>query len=219
MDRMTPAAVRPFCSKTRARTARRPQADPSPAARAGSGREPHSAAFARGIRGAADRRRTDCRALDLAGRRTWRPPPRSVPRRCGIDLVTVRFLIIHPGFLGDALFLGPGIRALKSRWPVSWIGVCLTPRGAAVGQLLPGCDEVLVYDKRGVDRGLRGLLRIGRKLRAFQPDVALISHRSLRSGVLGWLSQASRRVGDPPLCTAPPAFPPDRPVPYPLLNR
>jgi len=130
----------------------------------------------------------------------------------------VRFLIIHPGFLGDALFLGPGIRALKSHWPESWIGVCLTPRGAAVGRLLPGCNEVLVYDKRGADRGLRGLLRIGRKLRAFRPDVALISHRSLRSGVLGWLSQASRRVGYAPLCTERLSFPADRPFPYRLLN-
>ena len=127
-------------------------------------------------------------------------------------------MIIHPGFLGDALFLGPGIRALKSRWPESWIGVCLTPRGAAVGRLLPGCDEVLVYDKRGVDRGLRGLLRTGRKLRAFRPDVALISHRSLRSGLLGWLSRAPRRVGYAPLCTERVPFPADQPFPYRLLN-
>jgi heptosyltransferase II len=130
----------------------------------------------------------------------------------------VRFLIIHPGFLGDALFLGPGIRALKSRWPDSWIGVCLTPRGAAVGRLLPGCDEVLVYDKRSADRGLRGLLRVGQKLRAFRPDVALISHRSLRSGVLGWFSKARRRVGYAPLCTERLSFPADRPFPYRLLN-
>lgn len=129
----------------------------------------------------------------------------------------VRILIIHPGFLGDALFLGPAIRALKLHWPDSRIAVCLTPRGAPVGRLLPGADEVIVYDKRGADRGVLGLLRTGRSLRAFRPDVALISHRSLRSGLLGWLSRAPRRIGYAPLCTERVPFPagtfPDR-----LLN-
>jgi len=130
----------------------------------------------------------------------------------------VRFLIIHPGFLGDAVFLGPGIRALKAKWPQSWVGICLTPRGAPVGDLLPGCDEVLVYDKRGKDRGLRGLLRAGRIARALRPDIALISHPSMRSGLLGWLSRAPRRVGYAPFCTERLPFPKNEPFTSRLLR-
>src|SRR5262249_44758248 len=126
--------------------------------------------------------------------------------------------VIHPSFLGDAVFLGPGIRALKSKWPQSWVGVCLTPRGASVGELLPGCDEVLAYDKRGKDRGLRGLLRAGKRARALRPDVALISHPALRSGILGWLSGAPRRVGYAPFCPERLPFPKDEPFTSRLLR-
>jgi heptosyltransferase-2 len=71
-----------------------------------------------------------------------------------------------------------------------------------VAEQLPGCDEVVVYDKRGTDGGIRGLLRAGSRLREFGPDLALVPHTSVRSGALAWLSGAPRRVGHPPLfCT------------------
>ncbi len=109
----------------------------------------------------------------------------------------MRTLVIHPGYLGDAVFLGPAVRALKARWPAGRVGVCTTPRGAPAARLLPGCDEVFVYDKRGADRGLGGLRRLGARLRAFAPDAALVPHSSPRAGALAWLSRAPRRIGYP----------------------
>jgi heptosyltransferase-2 len=61
-------------------------------------------------------------------------------------------------------------------------------------------DEVFVFDKRRADSGLRGALRLGARLRAFAPDVALVSHPSARSGSVAWLSRAPRRIGYAPLC-------------------
>jgi heptosyltransferase-2 len=80
------------------------------------------------------------------------------------------------------------------------VALVVTPRGAPVARLLPGCDEVVVYDKRGADAGPAGLWRLGRRLREMQPDLALVSHRSLRSGLLGLLSGAPRRPGYAPFC-------------------
>jgi heptosyltransferase-2 len=65
---------------------------------------------------------------------------------------------------------------------------------------MPGVDEVFVFDKRKADAGLRGILRLGARLRAFAPDVALVSHPSARSGSVAWLSRAPRRIGYAPLC-------------------
>ena len=114
----------------------------------------------------------------------------------------MRILVVHPGFLGDAVFLGPAVRALKARWPDAQVVVCTTPRGAPAARLLPGCESVVVLDKRGRDGGLCGLRRVGAELRRFRPDLALVSHGSLRSGALAWLSGAPRRIGYPPLfCT------------------
>src|SRR5512133_1713182 len=101
---------------------------------------------------------------------------------------TVRALVVHPGFLGDTVFLGPAVRALKARWPEGRVALCVAPRGEAVARLLPGCDEVFVYDKRGRDSGVTGFWRVARRLRAFRPDAALIPHESPRAGALGWAS-------------------------------
>jgi heptosyltransferase-2 len=113
----------------------------------------------------------------------------------------VRIVVIHPAFLGDTVFLSPAVRALKARWPEARLAVVVTPRGEAAARLLPGCDQVFAYDKRGADRGLSGLWRLGRRLRAFAPDLAVVTHFSPRSGALAWLSGARRRVGYAPFCT------------------
>lgn len=112
----------------------------------------------------------------------------------------MRALVVHPGYLGDTVFLGPAVRALKRRWPDGKVALCVTPRGAPVARLLPGCDEVLVYDKRGADAGPGGLWRAARALRSFRPDLALVPHYSARSGLLAWLSGARRRIGFAPFC-------------------
>ena len=112
----------------------------------------------------------------------------------------MRFLLVHPAFLGDTVFLGPAVRALKSRWPSCEVGLVVSPRGEPVARRLPGVDEVFVFDKRRTDAGLRGVLRLGAQLRAFAPDVALVSHPSARSGSVAWLSRAPRRIGYAPLC-------------------
>ena len=112
----------------------------------------------------------------------------------------MRFLLVHPAFLGDTVFLGPAVRALKARWPGSEVGLVVSPRGEPVARLLPGVDEVFTFDKRRSDGGLRGILRLGARLRAFAPDVALVSHPSARSGSVAWLSRAPRRIGYAPFC-------------------
>lgn len=113
----------------------------------------------------------------------------------------MRVLLVHPAYLGDAVFLGPAVRALKARWPAGRVTLVVTPRGAPAARRLPGCDQVVTYDKRGADGGPLGLWRLGRRLRREAFDLALVVHPSLRSGLLAWLSGAPRRIGYAPLCT------------------
>jgi len=124
----------------------------------------------------------------------------------------VRVLVVLPGYLGDTVFLGPAVRALRARFPSGAVGLCVTPRGAPVARLLPGCDEVVVYDKRQADRGLLGFLRVTRKLKAFAPEVALVPHASPRSGLMAFFSGAVRRVGFAPFCNERVTL--DRAVPF-----
>ncbi len=113
----------------------------------------------------------------------------------------MRALLVHPAYLGDTVFLGPAVRALKARWPGGHVALVVTPRGAPAAGLLPGCDQVVVFDKRRGDGGPAGLWRLGRSLRRGAFDLALVSHPSLRSGLLALLSGAPRRIGYAPFCT------------------
>jgi len=124
----------------------------------------------------------------------------------------VRALVVLPGYLGDTVFLGPAVRALKARFPEGAVCLCVTPRGAPVARLLPGCDAVVVYDKRGADRGVAGFVRVTRRLRAFRPQLALVPHASPRSGALALFSGAHHRVGFAPLCNE--RVPLDRRLPF-----
>jgi heptosyltransferase-2 len=113
---------------------------------------------------------------------------------------SIRAVVVQPAFLGDTVFLGPAVRALKGRWPAGHVALVVTPRGAEVAALIPGVDEVIPYDKRGADRGISGLLRIARRLRAGRFDLALVAHFSPRSGALARLAGIPRRIGYAPLC-------------------
>ncbi|MFL5270995.1 MAG: glycosyltransferase family 9 protein [Anaeromyxobacteraceae bacterium] len=109
-------------------------------------------------------------------------------------------LVVHPGYLGDTVFLGPAVRAVKARWPAGRVTLVVTPRGAPVARLLPGCDDVVVYDKRGADAGVGGFWRVARALRARRPDLALVPHYSPRAGLLARVAGAPRRIGYAAFC-------------------
>ncbi|HJT19204.1 MAG TPA: lipopolysaccharide heptosyltransferase II [Nitrospira sp.] len=55
-------------------------------------------------------------------------------------------LCIRLDTLGDVLMTGPAMRALKESAPQRRITLLTSPAGAEAGRLLPGVDEVLVYE-------------------------------------------------------------------------
>jgi len=107
----------------------------------------------------------------------------------------MRIVIIHPAFLGDALFLGPAIRAIKSHDKNHEVIVCTSTRGESITRLLPGCNSVFLFDKRAQDKGLAGLYRASKRLKTLNIDAAIVSHYSVRSGLLAKLAGIPIRIG------------------------
>jgi heptosyltransferase-2 len=107
----------------------------------------------------------------------------------------VRCLVIQTAYLGDVVLTVPLLMILRDSPRVSWLGALLSPPGPelVLGQGI--VDEIIAYDKRGGDSGVRGLLRAVREVRRLRPDVALIPHRSFRSALLATLAGVPRRVG------------------------
>ena len=104
-----------------------------------------------------------------------------------------RALVVQTAFLGDVVLTTPLLVVLADRHgPVD---VVTTPAAAPLLETHPAVRRVLAYDKRQADRGLSGLRRLARRLRAERYAVAYLPHRSLRSAALARLARIPRRVG------------------------
>jgi heptosyltransferase-2 len=102
-------------------------------------------------------------------------------------------LVIQTAFLGDVVLTTPLLAALAERHGP--LEVVTTPAAAALLAGHPAVAQVIAYDKRGADRGLGGLWRMGRRLRARQYARAYLPHRSWRSAALALLAGARERTG------------------------
>ncbi|HTK81607.1 MAG TPA: lipopolysaccharide heptosyltransferase II [Bacteroidota bacterium] len=104
-------------------------------------------------------------------------------------------LVIQTAFLGDVVLTLPLVQQFKQSFPSAGIDVVVVPRAAELLTTHPDIRSVIVYDKRGKDKGLSGLFRLAKSLRPVNYDVAFIPHRSLRSAALARLAAIPQRIG------------------------
>ncbi|HKP30645.1 MAG TPA: lipopolysaccharide heptosyltransferase II [Gemmatimonadales bacterium] len=102
-------------------------------------------------------------------------------------------LVIQTAFLGDVVLTTPLLERLASEHgPVD---VLVTPAAAALLRGHPAVGEVIAYDKRGRDAGLRGWLRMAKALRSRDYDRVYVPHRSVRSAALAIAADSLVRIG------------------------
>jgi heptosyltransferase II len=106
-----------------------------------------------------------------------------------------KILIIQTAFIGDAILTLPLIQALKKSFPQSSIDVLVIPRAAELFAHHPAISSIIQYDKRGSDKGLKGLRRMRSILRIRKYDLIIVPHRSLRSAILAWVSKPTAAIG------------------------
>ena len=107
----------------------------------------------------------------------------------------MNILIIHTAFIGDIVLSTALISKVKKKYPDSDIYYLTTPLGKEILKNNPKIKEIIVYDKRGKDKGFVAFISFVRKIRKLKIDVCLTPHRYLRSSILSLLSGASIRVG------------------------
>ncbi len=106
-----------------------------------------------------------------------------------------RILVVQTAFIGDVILTLPLLQSLKRAYPDAVIDCVAVPRAADVLRGHPAIDSVVVYDKRGADKGVRGFVRLCAALRANRYDLAIVPHRSLRSALLVRLAGIPARIG------------------------
>ncbi|WP_297404968.1 lipopolysaccharide heptosyltransferase II [uncultured Cetobacterium sp.] len=107
----------------------------------------------------------------------------------------MKILIIHTAFIGDIVLSTPILKRIKEKYPDSKITFVTTPVGASILRNNPDINEIIEYDKRGVHKGIKGLISLGRRLRYENFNMVLTLHRYLRSSVLSWLTRSPKRLG------------------------
>lgn len=107
-------------------------------------------------------------------------------------------LVIQTSFLGDMVLTTPLLDRLARRGPVD---VVATPQSAPLLAGHPAVRDVIVYDKRGLARGWRGLLRTAKAIRWRAPGeprgttVAYLAQGSMRSATLAAVAGVPSRIG------------------------
>ena len=109
--------------------------------------------------------------------------------------MTARILVVQTAFLGDVVLTTPLLRELKVAHPAAALTVATTPLGRSVLEGHPHLDAIVTFDKKGKDRGVRGLARIASALRSGRFDLAIAAQRSFRTGLLLRASGAPIRIG------------------------
>lgn len=107
----------------------------------------------------------------------------------------MNILVIQTAFVGDLVLSTPLFEAARTRLDAERVVAVVRPETANLLRNNPHVDDIVVYDKKGRQKGPLELLRLARRLRGSAFDAALIPHRSFRSALLGYLAGISVRVG------------------------
>lgn len=106
-----------------------------------------------------------------------------------------KILIVQTAFIGDVILATPLAEAARQVFPDSAIDFMAIPAAANVLEKNNFIRRVLIFDKRGAQRGLIALWELAKTLQCEQYDLALVPHRSLRSAALVWLAKIPERIG------------------------
>ena len=103
--------------------------------------------------------------------------------------------IVQTAFIGDVVLTTPLFDASRKAMPGEKIIAVVRAGCDNILENNPFVDEIVVWDKHGSDRGIKGQLRISAVLRRQKIHTALVPHRSLRTSLALLFSGAKVRVG------------------------
>ena len=107
----------------------------------------------------------------------------------------MKILLVQTSFLGDTILSTPVIAALKKLYPEAELWMMTTPAASCLVERDPLLAGVIPFAKRGAEKGVGGLFRMARRLRAMRFDRVYSLHRSARTSLLLFLSRIPHRIG------------------------
>lgn len=106
-----------------------------------------------------------------------------------------RILVTRTDRLGDLVLSTPVFEALRGRFPDAFLACLTFLEHRAVVEKNPHLDEVILYDKKGQEKGWWGNLRFAGRLREKHFDLVLHLHPTNRMHLVSWLAGIPVRIG------------------------
>ncbi|MCP4482001.1 MAG: lipopolysaccharide heptosyltransferase II [bacterium] len=106
-----------------------------------------------------------------------------------------KILLIQTAFLGDIILTIPLINNLRNFFPDKEITILTTPLGKTLLEEQKNIDQIIVYDKKGKDKGFFNILKLVETLSLMSFDWVISPHRSFRTALIGYLARIPHRSG------------------------
>jgi heptosyltransferase-2 len=100
-----------------------------------------------------------------------------------------KIAIINTAFIGDVALSVYLAETIKINHPNSQILFVTNPRAVSLLKIIKSIDEILVFDKRKEQKGLKGILQVSKQIKDFGAEIILSPHRSARSSLIARLSR------------------------------
>ncbi len=97
--------------------------------------------------------------------------------------------------IGDVVLTTPAIRAVRHSFPESFLAMMVQPYTSGVVKNNPHLNEIIIYDKRGKDKSLRGSFKFVRALTREKFDLVFVFHPTNRVNIITFLAGIPERVG------------------------
>ena len=106
-----------------------------------------------------------------------------------------RLLIRGTNWVGDSILSLPALKRARLEFPQARITLLVLPWVAGIYEGCTAIDDIWLYDRRDLHRGLSGKLRLIRELRERRFDAALLFQNAFEAAVLARLAGIPVRAG------------------------
>lgn len=106
-----------------------------------------------------------------------------------------RILIIQTAFLGDVALTLYLAEAIKQNLPNTEIYFLSTPAAAPIARLSCSISQVIEFDKRNKNKGLKGIKKLSMQINSMNIDCVIAPHGSLRTSLLAHRINAPIKIG------------------------
>ncbi|MEW5895709.1 MAG: glycosyltransferase family 9 protein [Candidatus Omnitrophota bacterium] len=106
-----------------------------------------------------------------------------------------KILLIRTDRIGDVILTLPAVHTLREQMPGAKISMLISPLTLDLVSGHPDIDEVLIDDKDGRHKGVRGFLKLVEEIRSKEFAVVINFHTKKRTNLLCFLSGIPHRIG------------------------